>query len=144
LLPALAVLAGLFCALFFLRLGGARRGVLEYRWPAVLFAVAALVAASRAAIWPAIGLSAAALLAWFLAPALLSPRPSGSAQGQSQETPAEIEARTILGVGRGASEAEIRRAYRIKMRSAHPDRGGRHADAAQLTAARDLLLKSKR
>jgi hypothetical protein len=29
------------------------------------------------------------------------------------------------------------------MARAHPDRGGRHADAARLTAARDFLLKKR-
>jgi DnaJ-domain-containing protein 1 len=57
--------------------------------------------------------------------------------------PAEAEARAILGVGPDADEAEIRQAYRARMARAHPDRGGGHAAAARLTAARDRLLKKK-
>lgn len=57
--------------------------------------------------------------------------------------PADAEARTTLGVGAQATEAEIRAAYRTKMAQAHPDRGGRHSDAARLTAARDRLLKKR-
>ena len=60
-----------------------------------------------------------------------------------QAPPGEAEARAILGVGPAATEAEIRQAYREKMARAHPDRGGRHADAARLTAARDFLLKKR-
>ena len=50
----------------------------------------------------------------------------------------------ILGLPRDATPDEIRAAYRMKMASAHPDRGGSHNEAARLTAARDRLLKKKR
>lgn len=143
-LPALLVVAGLFCVLFFLRLGGARRGALEYRWPVLLFAGAALIAATRGAIWPAVALSALAVLSWFVSPIFLAPRSPRSPQNGTAESRAEADARAVLGVPHGANEAEIRHAYRTKMASAHPDKGGRHAEAARLTAARDLLLKAKR
>lgn len=53
----------------------------------------------------------------------------------------EAEARSILGVGPEASEAEIKEAYSRLMRMAHPDKGGTSGLAAQLNAARDRLLK---
>lgn len=51
------------------------------------------------------------------------------------------EARRILGVSEGATEAEIQEAYTRLMRMAHPDAGGTSGLAAQLNAARDRLLK---
>ena len=51
------------------------------------------------------------------------------------------EARSILGVGPDATEAEIQEAYTRLMRMAHPDRGGTNGLAAQLNAARDRLLR---
>jgi hypothetical protein len=52
----------------------------------------------------------------------------------------EARARATLGVRLGASRAEIERAYRTKMKRAHPDHGGSVARAAALNQARDLLL----
>ena len=51
------------------------------------------------------------------------------------------EARATLGVGPGATEAEIRAAHARLIRVAHPDHGGTSGLAAQLNAARDRLLK---
>ena len=53
----------------------------------------------------------------------------------------DSEARSILGVGPDATEAEIRQAHGRLMRMAHPDKGGTSGLAAQLNAARDRLLK---
>ncbi|MGA8172857.1 MAG: hypothetical protein WB816_18785 [Methylocystis sp.] len=50
------------------------------------------------------------------------------------------QACATLGVRLGASRAEIERAYRAKMKRAHPDHGGSVARAAALNMARDLLL----
>ena len=52
----------------------------------------------------------------------------------------EARAYATLGVRPGASKAEIERAYRTKMKRAHPDHGGSVARAAALNQARDLLL----
>jgi hypothetical protein len=52
----------------------------------------------------------------------------------------EARACATLGVRLGASKAEIERAYRTKMKRAHPDHGGSVARAAALNQARDLLL----
>jgi hypothetical protein len=45
-----------------------------------------------------------------------------------------------LGVAIGASRDEIERAYRTRMKTAHPDHGGSVERAATLNQARDLLL----
>ena len=50
------------------------------------------------------------------------------------------KARALLGVTADADVAEIRAAHRRLIASVHPDRGGTEALAAQLNAARDLLL----
>lgn len=137
--PALFVVALIFVALFVLRLGGSFRVELMRRWPAALLAGAAIFAIFRGAIWPAIALSALAALAWILWPTFMD-RPAPPVSGD----PADAEARAILGVAPTATSSEIRSAYRAKMTRAHPDRGGSHAEAARLTAARDRLLRSKR
>lgn len=51
------------------------------------------------------------------------------------------EARAVLGVAEGASVADIRAAYRARIATAHPDRGGTADAAARINAARDVLLK---
>jgi hypothetical protein len=56
----------------------------------------------------------------------------------------QAEARAILGVGEGATPAEIQIAYRRLMARVHPDAGGAPGLAAQLNAARDVLLQRKR
>ncbi len=50
------------------------------------------------------------------------------------------EARRILGVEEGATQADIQAAYTRLMRLAHPDKGGTAGLAAQLNAAREKLL----
>jgi len=99
-----------------------------------------MFAATRGALWSAAALGAAAALAWWLYPRLASGPTHANDPGDSA---ADAEARALLGVGGGASAAEIRRAYRTKMARAHPDRGGSHAAAARLTAARDRLLRGR-
>lgn len=141
--PALFVLTLIFGLLFLTRLGGAYRAVVLRRWPVFLLAGAAILAALRGSIWPAIAFGSLAALAWALWPGierLLRPAPPV----QRQDSPEDSAARALLGVGEHASAEEIRRAYRTKMAQAHPDRGGSHNEAARLTAARDRLLKNKR
>lgn len=53
------------------------------------------------------------------------------------------KARALLGVAANADAAEIRAAHRRLIASVHPDRGGTEALAAQINAARDLLLADR-
>jgi hypothetical protein len=141
-LPALFALGALFTLLFLARLGGARRYEVMKRWPALVLAGAALFALARGALWPAIAFALGSVIVWALWPRLaqrLAP-----AAKKTADDPADRDARSILGVGAAATPAEIRAAYRTRMAQAHPDRGGTHAEAARLTAARDRLLGKKR
>ena len=138
-LPGLIVVAALFALLLMGRIGGAHRHELGARWPALLFAGAAIFALTRGAIWPALALGAFSALAWIVWPSLAATRTSAAPPNT-----ADAEACAILGVGAHATESEIRSAYRAKMTRAHPDLGGGHAEAARLTAARDRLLGRKR
>jgi hypothetical protein len=139
---ALLIIAALFAVLLVGRVGGARRSQVLKRWPAFLLAAAALYAFFRGAIWPGVALALIAGLAWEAWPGLTSPR--SRAAKNFVPDPADQEARIILGVGADATPQEIRAAYRAKMATAHPDRGGTHAEAARLTAARDRLLRNRR
>ncbi|MCX7586812.1 DnaJ domain-containing protein [Phenylobacterium sp. 58.2.17] len=71
----------------------------------------------------------------------VSTRRTGIAAPPATACISDSEARSILGVGPEATEAEIREAYGRLMRMAHPDKGGTSGLAAQLNAARDRLLK---
>ena len=51
------------------------------------------------------------------------------------------EARSILGVGEGATAAEVKAAYMRLMKRNHPDQGGTSGLASKLNAARDRLLR---
>lgn len=143
LIPILLIVALAFVLLFVLRVGGAQRALLISRWPAVLLAAAAIVMLVRGGVSPALVLGALAVVAWGAWPAL-NRRLQKEQRGSVREDPADAEALRILGLTSGATESDIRRAYRAKMASAHPDRGGTNAEAARLTAARDRLLRVKR
>lgn len=134
-LIAILIIAAVFAVLALVRVGGARRTLLLRHWPAVVLAVGAIYAAARGALWPAVLLAVAAGLAWWM-----QDRADRRAAAPKIDL-AEAEARCILGLGQNATAAEIRAAYRAKMATAHPDRGGSHDQAARLTAARDRLLK---
>ncbi|MFT3727278.1 MAG: J domain-containing protein [Terricaulis sp.] len=110
------------------------------RWPAVAFALAAFWELSRGGLELALVCALLAIASWYIAPRILAPTPAKN----FAEAPADLAARAVLGVNTGASETEIRRAYRAKMAKAHPDLGGSQAEAARLTAARDQLLRPKR
>ncbi|HEX7875315.1 MAG TPA: DnaJ domain-containing protein [Sphingobium sp.] len=53
------------------------------------------------------------------------------------------KARALLGLAPDASAEDIRAAHRRLIASVHPDRGGTEALAAQINAARDLLLAER-
>jgi hypothetical protein len=141
-LPALLALGAVFALLFLARLGGARRYEVMKRWPALVLAGAALFALARGALWPALAFALGAVIVWEVWPRLAQ-RFAPTAKTFADD-PADRDARAILGVGVNATPPEIRAAYRAKMAHAHPDRGGNHAEAARLTAARDRLLGKKR
>ena len=86
------------------------------------------------------GLLAAGLLLAFGARLRAKPAP----RARPSSTATESEARSILGVGPEADEAEIQAAYSRLIRMAHPDAGGTTGLAAQLNAARDALLRARR
>ena len=50
------------------------------------------------------------------------------------------EARTLLGVGEGASAEDIRAAHRRLIAKVHPDAGGSAGLATRVNAARDALI----
>jgi len=54
------------------------------------------------------------------------------------------DARRLLGVGPGATLAEVERAFRRRVRTTHPDRGGDPAQFRQLVAARAALTGGSR
>jgi hypothetical protein len=60
---------------------------------------------------------------------------------QAAAPQAVIEARRLLGVGPDADARAIRAAHRRLIASVHPDKGGTEALAAQINAARDLLIR---
>lgn len=74
-------------------------------------------------------------------------RSEGSEAGEQPSTaPASSgvmtpdEARAVLGVGRDASDAEVRAAHRRLMKTSHPDHGGTDYLATKINQAKDVLL----
>ncbi len=63
-------------------------------------------------------------------------RPPSGPEGMSR-----AEAASMLGVAETAGRDEVEAAYRRLIRRVHPDAGGAAGLAAQLNAARDVLLR---
>jgi len=106
--------------------------VARYGPPLALGALAAWMVL-REQYWVGAVVGCAALAAWQFGDP--KPRPAPIAPD-----PRDAYARAVLGVGPNATAAEIKAAFRAKMATAHPDRGGAHDAAAKLVAARDRLL----
>lgn len=113
-----------------------RRGRAHWRVTATLLG-AVMLAGSALAVFRGSWLTAAALagaglyLAWSsrIRPVIRS------------EPISEADARAVLGVRPGASEAEVRAAWKRAMARAHPDQGGTEGLAIRVNAARDRLLR---
>lgn len=112
----------------------------EWRFLAGALAIACFAAAAYVGVRGGWGKSIVlVVLGLWLA---VSTRRTGMGPGAAPASKiSDAEARSILGVGPEAGEAEIREAYSRLMRMAHPDKGGTSGLAAQLNAARDRLLK---
>jgi hypothetical protein len=93
---------------------------------------AAGIAAYDAARGGWLGGSILLTAALWLAASSRAPR-STSAMGRA-------EAASMLGISEAAGRAEIETAYRRLMLRVHPDQGGAAGLAAQINAARDVLL----
>ena len=76
-------------------------------------------------------LAAAAFLLW----RWLAPKVRG--------VPDVNRARSLLGVGASAGRDEIMAAHRRLVAKVHPDAGGSEGLAAEINAARDLLLQAR-
>jgi len=114
----------------------------EWRAPAAIISIGLFAAAGfeglRGGAVPALILLGVGLL---LVGTARWPRAARRAAPMPESAMAASEARSILGVGPNATEAEIRAAHSRLIRIAHPDTGGTTGLAAQLNAARDRLLK---
>jgi hypothetical protein len=132
---------GVLALAIFLWAGGGRKVLKrrEWRLAAAGFAVAAFTGAGYAGMrgeWP-ITVVLVILGLWLASSARVT-RPVAAAPKSRMSAD---EARRILGVEPDASREEIKAAYARLMRMAHPDKGGTAGLAAQLNAARDVLLK---
>ena len=54
-----------------------------------------------------------------------------------------MDAYTVLGVQRGASQGDIKAAYRHRMMACHPDVGGSEDEAKLVNRAYEILMKRK-
>lgn len=115
----------------------ARRG--HWRISATILSAALLAGGVLAAVrggWIAsAGLIGAGL--WLA----ISSRTRSASAVRTDQGLTDSEARSCLGVGPNANEAEINSAWRRLMARVHPDQGGAEGLAARLNAARDRLLK---
>ncbi|MBU1378199.1 MAG: molecular chaperone DnaJ [Alphaproteobacteria bacterium] len=127
----------------YLWLTGGKVPILKRREWRILTAAMALVAFTAAAFVGVRGSWGAAIVlvvvGLWLAASSRKTAPTAAAAPQTGRM-GEAEARRILGVGPGATKAEIQAAYTRLMHAVHPDKGGTAGLAAQLNAARDRLL----
>ncbi len=135
---AALIIIGVFVVLLLGRVAGARRALWLRHTPAILTAGGAVILLLRGQIQLAIALTIAAAALWYWTERPRQAQPQPARAGMT-----EAEARAILGVGPSADEAEIRAAFRARIKRAHPDRGGSHEETARLNAARAVLLHKR-
>lgn len=138
----LALAVALFAGWMWMRSEVIRRG--GWRVGAGLMAVVLVVVGAAVSIrgeW-IVGLPLVLLALVTAAGGRINRRPRAAAAPEPRGGMSEAEARSILGVGPGATPQEIKTAYARLIQRAHPDKGGTTGLAAQLNAARDRLLKS--
>lgn len=136
---ALLIVTLVFALLLVARVGAARRTLVLRHWAALALGAVAVLMAARGAWQPALVFALGAFGAWWLR----QPRTRANTSQPRPDDAQDAAARALLGVGPQASASEIRAAFRAKMASAHPDKGGSHDRAARLVAARDRLLKER-
>ena len=68
---------------------------------------------------------------------------SNHRQGVSSSQMSEAEALDVLGLSKGASLDEIKKAHRTLIRKMHPDQGGTAYLAQRINEAKDILTKNK-
>lgn len=83
----------------------------------------------------------AVIAAWLTISARHPRATAKSAPAPKSDGMSLADARSILGVGEGASPEDIKSAYSRLIQRVHPDVGGAAGLAAQLNIARDRLLK---
>jgi hypothetical protein len=117
---------------------GLGRRPLMARTPGRIAGLALAIAVAAAAVYDAmrggwLGGSILLTAALWLASASRPPKPSASSMSRA-------DAASMLGVAESADRDEIEAAYRRLMLRVHPDQGGAVGLAAQLNAARNVLL----
>jgi hypothetical protein len=143
LIHVIVLIAAIFTGFLLLRFAGHYRRSAMRHAPVIIVAMAAILFAARGMTLAALMFAVGAVALWFFsnhpppkrARQARSPPPMGSTKMS------EAQARAILGVPPGASEADIRSAFRRCMARAHPDQGGSTEEAARISAARDTLLR---
>jgi hypothetical protein len=144
LIHVIVLIAAIFTGFLLLRFAGHYRRSAMRHAPVIIIATAAILFAARGMTLLALMFAGGAAALWFFSnqspprrvrEARRPPPPMGSTKMS------EAQARAILGVPPGASEADIRSAFRRCMARAHPDQGGSTEEAARISAARDTLLR---
>lgn len=92
----------------------------------------------------------ALLFAWFLIDELVPDEPETEAPEEPQPKPQSAvppdplrEAFKLFGLKVDCTKEDVLRAHRAAIRKAHPDRGGSAVRAAEINAARDLIMERK-
>ena len=81
-----------------------------------------------------------ALIAWRLLTGRRAIVPKASGPRSGRLAPDRDHARTLLGVGAGASREDIIEAHKKLIAMVHPDRGGTNEQVHEANHARDVLL----